>query len=84
MTEKERYESLKKRAETVNNLIARIEGERQAYIKKLKEMGFKGIQEVKQYIQNKEAENEKKKIALIAKLDEYEKIIEEVERQLGV
>lgn len=84
MTEKERYESLKKRAEAVNNLIARIEGERQAYIKKLKEMGFKGIQEVKQYIQNKEAENEKKKIALIAKLDEYEKIIEEVERQLGV
>lgn len=82
MTDKERYESLRRRAGAVNNEIASLEGERAVFIKKLKEKGFNNITEVKEYIEQKRVERVKQEAYIKSKLDEYEKKIVEAEKAL--
>lgn len=82
MTDKERYEALRRRADAVNNEIASLEGERAVFIKKLKEKGFNNITEVKEYIEQKRVERVKQEAYIKSKLDEYEKKIVEAEKAL--
>lgn len=84
MTERERYEALLKRVDTLNKAVARIEGERQVYIQQLQSRGFKNRQQVVDYITKVEEENAQKKIKLVEQLDEFEKKINEAEALLGV
>lgn len=83
MNNVELYNNLKHRAELINNKIARLEGERQAYIKKLKEKGFTNTQQVLDFIKEKTAENEQKQQKVKAMLDEYESKICKLEELLG-
>lgn len=78
-----KYEALKKRADELKRKQALIEGERKAYINKLKEAGFKTLQEAVDYVTQKQKEEVERTLVLKEKLDKYELAIASLEEKLG-
>lgn len=78
-----RYKLLKQRADELKRKQAQLDGERKVYIDKLKEAGFKSLQEAADYITAKQKEEVEKTLALREKLDRYEQVIRELEEKLG-
>lgn len=77
-----RFNDLKKRAEDVKATLAVLQGKRQAYMTRLKELGFNSVDEAKVFLEVKEKEHEVKEIELNKALDEYEHKIKEAEECL--
>lgn len=77
-----RFNDLKKRAEDVKATLAVLQGKRQAYMTRLKELGFNSVDEAKAFLEAKEKEHEVKEIELNKALDEYEHKIKEAEECL--
>lgn len=77
-----RFNDLKKRAEDVKATLAVLQGKRQAYMTRLKELGFNSVDEARAFLEAKEKEHEVKEIELNKALDEYEHKIKEAEECL--
>lgn len=82
MTNRERYEQLKQRESLLKQEIARREGERQVFVKKLKDMGFSSKAEAEKYLKEKKVECEQQNQLIEKRLDEYESSLNKIEKDL--
>lgn len=82
MNDSERYEVLKQRQAKLLAKVAEVNGERNVYLKKMYDMGFNTVEELKSYIESKQKELSEQKQVIQSKLNYFESMLNEVESNL--